>query len=160
MNVEGVERVVEAQTVLFQQHAKSGRERRGMCSVRRRPTQTHEEGGWRSVGFPELAESPSRPSRESLKTPSCAETRVALNKTDSHNIERCCNLVVKGDKLSFAEVGVRALRLWMAFWYFFLDVWSDGLVCESIFFSTMLIFFSSLSVAEAHNVWQHYTVTN
>ena len=30
-----------------------------------------------------LAEAPSRPSRESLKTPSRAESRVALNKTES-----------------------------------------------------------------------------
>ena len=41
-----------------------------------------------------LAESPSRPSRESLKTPSRAELRVALNKTKSLNIGSCYNLVV------------------------------------------------------------------
>ena len=41
-----------------------------------------------------LAEAPSRPSRESLKTPSRAESRVALNKTESHNIGNYNNLAV------------------------------------------------------------------
>ena len=36
-----------------------------------------------------LAESPSRPSRESLKMPSRAESRVALNKSESLVIESC-----------------------------------------------------------------------
>ena len=44
--------------------------------------------------LPGLAESPSRPSRESLKTPSRAESRVALNKTESLNIGSCYDLAV------------------------------------------------------------------
>ena len=43
---------------------------------------------------PGLAESPSRPSHESLKTPSRAESRVALNKTESLNIENGYNQAV------------------------------------------------------------------
>ena len=42
---------------------------------------------------PGLAESSSRPSRESLKTPSRAESLVAPNKTESYIIESCYYLV-------------------------------------------------------------------
>ena len=50
-----------------------------------------------------LQVSPSGPSRESLKTPSRPESRVALNKTESLKIESSCILMVKGDKYSLAK---------------------------------------------------------
>ena len=85
-----------------------------------------------------LAKSPSRPSRESLKTPSRAESRVALSKTESLNIENCCNLVVKGDKYSSAKVG-SSPQIVEGILVFFGDLWSDfrrwPVQC-----STMLIF--------------------
>ena len=60
------------------------------------------------------------------KTPSRAESRVALNKTESLNIESFYNLAVQGYQSSLTEVGVRVLRLWMAFWFFF--YWMFGLI--------------------------------
>ena len=42
-----------------------------------------------TLSQPGLAEAPSRPSRESLKTPSRAESRVALNKIELLIIESC-----------------------------------------------------------------------
>ena len=62
-----------------------------------------------------LAESPSRPSRESLKTPSRAESRVALNKTESLNIGSCYNQAVYGNNFRSTKLGVRVSTVYMAF---------------------------------------------
>ena len=49
---------------------------------------------WTAMGAPGLAESPSRPRRESLKTPSRAESRVALIKTESLLIKKTESLLI------------------------------------------------------------------
>ena len=62
-------------------------------------------------------------------------------------------------------MGVRVLRLWMEFWYFLLDVWSDfwhGPVLwnkKNNNADILMLIFSSLK-AKSHIVWQYYTATN
>ena len=70
------------------------------------------------------AESPSRPRRESLKTPSRAKSRVALNKTESLRMEICRNIVVEGAKLLNGGWCLSP-ELVNGVLVFFMDVWSD-----------------------------------
>ena len=65
--------------------------------------------------------SPASPSRELLKTPSSAESPVALNITEPLKIEVYCIIVVNGTD----NLGIQFQCLCRVFCSIFLDVWSD-----------------------------------